>query len=287
VPQSAPVASFSVPQKFLRSVGPLASPLKRFLVLPVVILAAAVLAVLSTGVVVATGVQSPAWAPWLVAFGIAAAVAVFVDKIADAYDGLQSDLEFAGSESAAEASVSSLNAFLAEAIEVSFLDGDVRENAMISLRRHLVTFACKSIGPGTRASYYTLDPHEAGIRVLGQVEHAVEGRRDKPDRPFEELKSPKHDVWSILSGADERPDVQNNPDRVRDLNWDEKPYDCFVSIPVKARGVQFGLLSVNNATKQSIGEAQRAVLISMARAMAMAYAFDLGSVGLNGRARNA
>jgi hypothetical protein len=269
---------------FVDTVGPIASALKKNLLLPGTVLVSAVVVVLATTFFSDRGEVAAAWTPWLGWLGVAAAVAVGLDKVADAYDTRRADLEFLGSERTAEASVSDLNAFLIEAIETTFLQGVSRVSALRALRRALVQFACKSIGPGTRATYYTLEPHEPGRRVLGDPQHAVAlGRKDKPARPFVEEQDPHHDVWQVLDGADERPDVRRRPDVVADLEWDERPYDSFVSIPVKARGVEFGLLSVNNTNAESIGEAQRAVIVAMARVMGLALAFDIGSQAMAAR----
>lgn len=265
-------------------VGPLATRLKARFILPVAILVGTILALLSTGLFAVNGAPNPGWRPWVITFGVIAALAVILDKIADAYDSRDADIEFKGAEYTAQSSVSDLNAFLEEAIEIAFLEKGPRAYATQALRKRLVHFACKSIGPGSRATYYTLDPIEPGERVLGDPQHAVElGRRDKPARPFIERESPEHDVWAILDGADEAPDVKNAPEPVGDMSWERKPYDTFLTVPVKARGVQFGLLSVNNVEAESIGEAQRATIVAMARVMATVLAFTTGNRKLTTR----
>ncbi|MET3452082.1 hypothetical protein [Curtobacterium sp. 1544] len=265
--------------------GPFAQFLKRNWILPIVIFASATVALLATRVFLdGQGNFDPAWTPWVVGFGIAAALAAILDKIADSFDKRNANRALEGSERTAENSVTDLNAFVAEAVEVSFLEGASRVNAIRGLRRSLVQFAAKSIGPGTRATYYTLDPTTPGARVLGDAQHAVEyGRHDKPPCPFVETESPDHDVWRILERPDEEPEVLNAPDAVQGVDWTRKPYKCFISVPVKAHGVQFGLLSVNNSEPQSIGGAQRETIITMARVMALALAMDLGPRVLTSR----
>lgn len=261
--------------KFLDMFGPIASPLRRNFILATVILASAIVTVCATRVGLVDGRMNPRWVPWIVGMGIAAAVAVLLDRIADSYDGRASNEEYQGSEFTAESSVTELNVFLSEIIEVSYLSGNSRRTALGALRRHLVRSAANSIGPGSRATYYTLERSTPGERVLGSPEHFVTvGRGDKPARPFRELESPGHDVWKLIDNVDENPDVLNAPDHVNDLDWSRRPYDTFLSIPVKAKGKIFGMLSVNNATAGAIGRTQRAAIIAMARAYAAAMSLE-------------
>ena len=79
----------------------------------------------------------------------------------------------------------------------------------------------------------------------------------------------------MMDGADEEPDVRHYPEHVDDLDWTNKKYRTFYSIPVKSSSTQFGMLSVNNATDGSIGMTQRFVILAMARAFALVLASDL------------
>jgi hypothetical protein len=260
--------------------GPIASPLRRSFTLGWVILAGTVLTFALPKIFV-TGAGAPqSWtAPVTIVAAILAALAVLLDRVADAHDKRDADRELKGSESTAEASVSELNGFLTEAIEATFLERTARITAIQALRRSLVRFAANSIGPGSRATYYTLLSTIPGNRELGDPQHATTvGRQDMPVRHWVERDNPAHEMWKILDAPDQHPDVHNDPEDVGDpaWSWSEVRYKTFLTIPVKAHGIVFGALSVNNATAGAIGEAQRAVIISMARVMALTLAFDTG-----------
>lgn len=216
--------------------------------------------------------------------GIVAAIAVLLDRVADAYDKRDADLVYKASESTAQASVSELNNLLTEAIACTFLDRTARSTSIDGLRRNLVHFAAHSVGPGTRATYYTLIEDKAGVRVLGDPQHSTTvGRQDMPARPWLEHENPTHPMWALLDAADQHPVVRSKPDNVGDTDWNTVEYDTFITIPVKARGVVFGVLSVNNSTAGAIGDAQRAVILSMARVMALTLAFDTGVTTMKDR----
>jgi len=222
------------------------------------------------------------WVPTVVvAATITIAISVFLDRIADAHDKLLSANRLRASESTAANSASDLNTFLVEAIAVSFLEGTARDKATETLARILTMCAAKSIGPGSRATYYRLEGN-APNRVLGTPVHTTEyGRYDKPKRPFIEQEDPDHPIWGILDGVDEEPEVTSYPTEVRGIEWERKKYRTFLSVPVKANDVAFGLLSVNNTDEGSIGEAQRAVVLAMARTMAVVLALQHGPRALS------
>jgi hypothetical protein len=287
------------PDKILDAFGPLALPLRTRYILSVLIAVSAIV-IAALPKIFTTDDGSPhAWTtPVIIVFAVVAALSVAIDRIGDDYQKRQSAtahvavvkaaqenaaLEYEGSVATAERSVSELNIFLLEAIEVSFLEASSRSTEVLALRRHLARSAANAIGPNTRATYYTLLSRVPGNRILGDPQHgATVGRRDKPERPWREVENPDHDVWAILNAPDEHPDVHEAPDEVRGLNWELVRYDTFLTIPVKAHGVVFGLLSVNNASAGSIGEVQRSVILAMARVMALVLALDTGARTLKG-----
>lgn len=264
--------------------GPIASPLKKRFTLALVMLVGQIgtFAVPKT-FTDATGAALPWTTPVAIGLVVLSAAAVLLDRVADSYDERERKNEFAGSESAAEASVSELNSFLREAVEATLLAGDARVTAINGLRRNLVRFAANSIGPGSRATYYTLTETTPGRRCLGDPQHATTvGRSDMPERPWYEAKNPTHEMWRILDQPDSHSRVRIAPEPVGDTDWDSVPYKTFLTIPVKAHGVVFGVLSVNNATYIAIGDAQRAVILALARAMALTLAFDAGVDAMTG-----
>lgn len=295
------VAETTVPKRWRDSLldllGPLASAARKNYVLTILV----AVTVIVTGLLPKLAVNDKgAPLPWTTPVVIVAicvgAIAVLFDRFGDDADKRVTQqeservleearsvaaLEYEGSVATAERSASELNTFLQEAIEVSFLGATSRSTEVRALRRHLARSAANSIGPNTRATYYTLQDRTPGKRVLGDPKHsATVGRRDKPLRPWIEEESPEHDIWKILDQPDEHQDVHEAPDSVKDVVWENVRYDTFLTIPIKAEGVVFGVLSVNNAAAGSIGEVQRSVIVSMARTMALVLALDAGPQNL-------
>ncbi|WP_146070496.1 hypothetical protein [Arthrobacter sp. 08Y14] len=124
-----------------------------------------------------------------------------------------------------------------------------------------------SIAPQTRATYYTLKTTADG-RVLGEpVSH---GRVEESTTIWEEAKDPAHSVWGIMDGEDvNAPIVRSTDEDKKDwADWDNKRYKSFISVPVKAGGVQFGLLSLNAPKSEDLTETDRMAVLVAARIMA-------------------
>lgn len=61
------------------------------------------------------------------------------------------------------------------------------------------------------------------------------------------------------------------------LNWAERPYDTFVTVPVKAANkVTFGMLTVNALNGGDLTELDRVCAIALARVAATAAAITRG-----------
>ena len=213
---------------------------------------------------------------------IAIALALALDKIADRYQKRQASLDvddmraqLRAAEDTAAAAVGNLTALLGAAIRAATKRGEAHTTLVEELAETLTQQAAKSIGYGTRATYYSLSFDDCGHRILGSPVHAVEfPRQDKPRRAFSEHDQPDLSIWRMMDGADEEPDVRHSPESIDDLDWLSKKYSTFYSIPVKSLKTQFGMLSVNNTTDGSIGMTQRFVILAMARAFALVLASD-------------
>ena len=273
------------PGQFLQLVGPIAQYLReRWILLSVSLVGAIGAVVVPRIFVLADGSPDTSWTPLQIGLGVAAALCISLDKIADIFDKKRSKILLRGSEDAAENAVSDLNTLLSEALNISFLEGASRDRQLETLRRILTMCAAKAIGPGSRASYYPLRRDASGQRILGKPVHTCEyGRHDKPSRPFVEAEDPDHPVWSIMDAPDEEPEVRSHGDEVYGLDWSRKKYVTFLSIPVKIDDVQFGFLSVNCSNHGAIGGAQRATVIAMARTMAIVLGMVEGPRSMTAR----
>jgi hypothetical protein len=214
----------------------------------------------------------------VVAGGLAV-LAVIGDKVADAWDAKTASRTIFAGERAAEKSILDLNVVLNEAIRTVYLTGPRQADAVESLRRTIVNLAAQAVGEGTRATSYKLYREEDDSRRLDDAEHGVWGRRDMPNEPFVERVDPDLVIWRMMDREDDEPDVHSYPEVVPGLDWSTKihRYKTFFSVPVKAGSVQLGMLSVNNRKVGAIGGAQRAVIIAMAKTLALATAAANGA----------
>lgn len=215
--------------------------------------------------------------------GVLAVLSVIGDKMADAWEAEAASRTVHEGERAAEASILQLNVVLNEAIRTLNLTGKRQEDAVEALRRTIVNQAAQSVGDLTRATSYRLYREKTDLRVLKDAEHGVVGRRDKPNKPFYERLDPELEIWRMLDREDDEPDVRSYPEVIEGLDWEAKKdrYQTFFSVPVKAGNVQLGMLSVNNKVVGAIGGPQRAVILAMAKVLAMATAAAKGPKIMN------
>jgi hypothetical protein len=124
-----------------------------------------------------------------------------------------------------------------------------------------------SSAPDSRATYYTLSFTGKG-RVLSDP--VSEGRVEQAVTIWEESKNREHPVWGIMDGADVNAPIvrSSDPDKSGWVDWDKKKYKSFISVPVKAHGVQFGMLSLNAPKSEDITETDRMAVLVAARIMA-------------------
>lgn len=221
-----------------------------------------------------------------IAAGVLAVLAVVGDKIADGWETRTSSRTIAEGERASEKSILDLNVVLNEAIRTLSLTGQRQADAVEALRRTIVNQAAQAVGPGSRATSYKLHWERDGRRVLKDAEHGVWDRKDKPNKPFYERLDPDLEIWRMLDREDDEPEVHSHPEVIPGLDWKTKTdrYKTFFSVPVKAGNVQLGMLSVNNRSIGTIGGSQRAVIIAMAKALAIATAASIGAKLLNEQA---
>ncbi|KAA9131166.1 hypothetical protein [Microbacterium caowuchunii] len=218
-----------------------------------------------------------------IAAGVLAVLAVAGDKVADAWEARASSRTIAEGERRAEKSILDLNVVLNEAIRTLFLTGQRQTDAVEALRRTVVHQAAQAVGAGTRATSYKLYRGKDDRRVLKEAEHGVWDRKDHPNAPFYERVDPDLIIWKMMDREDDEPEVHEYPEEISGFDWSAKieRYKTFFSVPVKAGSVQLGMLSVNNREIGAIGGAQRAVIIAMAKTLALATAAANGAKIMN------
>lgn len=235
------------------------------------------------------GDHQPWVLPWVVILVVLGAFSVLGDKLADRYESRLSEQRTAELEannvrlydSAEQSTLQGLNEvnwLLDNALLVPFLKRVAKDTRVETVRDSVVKAAAQAIGPMSRATYYELVWDEGEGRRLVNPRHAVTvGRTDRPDKEWVESKNPSHQMWTILNRPDLEPPIVRNPDDASGLEWNRVEYECFVTIPVRAKGVVFGVLSVNSGHAASIGETQKALIITIARILALVEAAQLGA----------
>lgn len=177
-------------------------------------------------------------------------------------------------------SISSLLLIANRGADIAHETPGKRKTQLRDLRTVLVTATHGlSNAAQTRATYYTMSITEQG-RVLGEpVSH---GRVEESTTIWEESKDRNHSVWGIMDGEDVNAPIVRSTDEERKdwADWDKKKYKSFISVPVKAHGVQFGLLSLNAPNSEDLTETDRMAVLVAARIMAttLSLAHDTGQL---------
>jgi transcriptional regulator with GAF, ATPase, and Fis domain len=145
----------------------------------------------------------------------------------------------------------------------------VKRKAQLRELRSVLATATHGLSsvPQTRATYYTLEFTEQG-RIL--KEPVSWGRVEEATTIWVESENPNHSVWRIMDNEDvNAPIVRATDPEMRGwADWSTKKYQSFISVPVKARGVQFGMLSLNAPNSEDLTETDRMAVLVAARLMA-------------------
>jgi hypothetical protein len=223
------------------------------------------------------------WALFLVtALGIAAAVAAALDKFADKHSKKLDALEAIGEQTAGGRAVSAIVVLMDEIHQGAFVGTAMRRDRWKTLRASLAAAAAAvPTAENVRATYYPLSKDNNGLRELKDPRSRGRGnRQDQADSEFFEAMDPDHPIWKIMDVRDTACEIVSEPDKNSGVDWDKKPYKTFISVPVKADKVQFGLLSVNAPVVGDLTELDRLSLIALARTMAAILAFERGPVAM-------
>ena len=214
--------------------------------------------------------------------GIAAAVAAALDKVADKHSKTLDKLEALGEQTAGGRALSAIVVLMEEIHDSAFVSNAMRKDRWKTLRASLAAAAAAvPTAENVRATYYPLTKDADGWRELKDPKSRGRGvRQDQADSEFFEVQDPAHPIWKIMDGRDTACEIFSEPDKDCGVAWAEKPYKTFISVPVKADKVQFGLLSVNAPVVGDLTELDRLSLIALARTMAAILALESGPTDL-------
>lgn len=165
-------------------------------------------------------------------------------------------------------SISSLLSLAHRGADMALETPGQRKPLIQNLSTVLVTAAVGlSSAEESRATYYTLGFTNEG-RVL--QDPVSEGRVEQAVTIWVEKENPEHPVWAIMDGADVNAPIvrSTDPDKLEWTDWNKKKYKSFISVPVKAHGVQFGMLSLNAPKSEDLTETDRMAVLVAARVMA-------------------
>lgn len=241
-------------------------------------LAAGALAFLPRYAVDGAGKMSDSALAAVTILGVAAAIAAALDKVADKHSKKLDELEALGEQTAGGRAISAIAVLMEEIHDGAFVTPALRKDRWTTLRASLATAAAAvPTAENVRATYYPLTKDPSGWRELKDPKSRGRGnRQDQADSEFFEASDPSHPVWKIMDARDTACEIISEPDENAGVVWSEKPYKTFISVPVKADKVQFGLLSVNAPVVGDLTELDRLSLIALARTMAAILALEAG-----------
>jgi hypothetical protein len=207
------------------------------------------------------------------AVGILAALSVATDKFADHHSTKIANLVVLAEESAGHRVVAAINSVLDNIHDAAFTGGAARDAKLETLRIQVATAAALlPVAKGVRATYYPLT-REEGFRIFQDPKSY--GRHDEATTIFSEKKEPEHLIWKMMDARDSACEIHSYPEECG-IDWPNKPYKTFISVPVKAGKVLFGMLSINATNPGDLTELDRVATVSLARIMGAVLALQRG-----------
>jgi len=216
-----------------------------------------------------------AW-PWiLLGAGITAGVAVILDFVADRHETKVSTVEAVAEIAVMGKAMSALIVLLGEIGNVGFERGSVRADRVKGLSSALAaSSALISAAGDVRATFYSLSKETRGSRKLDDP--VSRGRLESVTTVWDEADDPNAYVWKIMDRPDLEAEIANKPDSKFGIDWETKRYTSFISVPVKVKGVAFGMLSVNAPGVDPFSESDRLAVIAAARMLAAVLSLETG-----------
>lgn len=194
-----------------------------------------------------------------------------LDRVADLREKQIEKLVGNTERGAVSNALTSLLGLLDSAQDIAFTHGVTRQDRLKTIRAQLVESA--SISPtamNVRATYYPLERDNLGWRILRNPKSR--GRPDEASTEFFEKDDPDHPIWTLMSSRDSDCKILEAPDTEPRIDWKNKKYNCVISVPVAAQNVVFGMLSVNAPQVGDLTEADRLMVVAMARVVAAVLA---------------
>lgn len=163
-------------------------------------------------------------------------------------------------------------------------DLDVRRRQVSGFRQSIVDKACDLVrNDRPRAAYFHIEDPAAERRRMTPGYVAERGRTDEFTTEFVEGSGIDENVWSLIDHTDDAQLVQDTAtgapagfDATR-----RREYRSYISVPVHAANVSFGMLTINSIETAGFTEEDAAAMRVLARLLATAEVIGLGSQGWN------
>lgn len=159
---------------------------------------------------------------------------------------------------------------LAALQDLAGLDPDERRTTISGFRQKVVERACDLVKDDQpRAAYFRVDDLTAPLRTMsprGAI--AQRSRTDEFTTEFDEASGTEPGVWRLVDDADRallREEVE----------LPGKAYRSYISAPVRAGGIPFGMLTLNVLEPGGLSEEDRDFVLVLARLLAVAESLAL------------
>lgn len=159
---------------------------------------------------------------------------------------------------------------LAALQDLAGLDADERRTTVSGFRQKVVERACDLVkNEQPRAAYFRVDDLTAPLRTMsprGNI--AQRSRTDEFTTEFDEASGDQPDVWQLVDRADRallREEVE----------LPGKAHHAYISAPVRAGGVPYGMLTLNVLEPGGLSEEDRDFVLVLARLLAVAESLAL------------
>lgn len=159
-----------------------------------------------------------------------------------------------------------------------------RQAEISGFRRTIVAKACELVqSEQPRAAYFRVADHKATRREMRLEAQEARGRTDEFTSVFVEGSGKDENVWHLIDYSDDGNVVADVvTDAPAELDRDrDRVYKSYVSLPVRAGRVAFGMLTANSLETDGFTDEDAAVLRILARQLATAEVVAMSTQELN------
>jgi hypothetical protein len=158
---------------------------------------------------------------------------------------------------------------------LSMLDQPTKYAEISGFRTSIVSKVCDLVqSEAPRAAYFRVQDLGARPRVMQSGTYSdSRNREDSFTSEFVEGRGGDQGVWDLIDSGDV--ELSNDTDSRLPVSWDvtrDRQYKSFVSVPVRAEGVAFGMLTANTLEADGFSNSDVASIKVLAHLLAAAEA---------------